>query len=509
MKICEIFAYIIDSQYISIVKRKYTPSMNKDRQIISELRNFFTESGCGLGIQRIMNILGTINITERQMAFEKRPNCKFTCSQVIQMMILFPFFSIKNAANYCGSSLQSLFDCRKDMFYRVLSNEKIDWRRILRYVNRKLVRNISIRSDARNSGYPVCMIVDDTDLPKTGRKGEMLGRVYSHVERRGSIIGHKGLFLCRTDGRTQTLVDFTLQGEEGKVAARPQGLSRADVEARFKKERDPESNAEKRRAEYFRDKISNMKKMLNRAAIDRMDFEYLLVDSWFTCKDVIDYIRRRGRKEHLLGMIKMGNTRYTVAGADMTASAIASAMTRRKAVKYSRSHKFYYFCVDAVFAGIPVKLFFYRFGRKGVWKALLSTDTNLTPYKAYQTYSMRWSIEVSFHECKSLLNLGKCQCRDFGSQIASVSLNMLQYNLLSYVKRFESYETIGGLFREITARTVELSVTEKIWGLIQKIVSTIADLFSADFDELLTNIINQNKQLSAMMKVVQTLQTAA
>ena len=123
------------------------------------------------------------------MAFEKKPNCKFTCRQVIQMMILFPFFSIKNAANYLGSSLQSIFDCRKDMFYRVLSNEKIDWRHILRYVNKKLVNSISIRSDG-NSEFPVCMIADDTDLPKTGRKGEMLGRVYSHVDGRGSILGH-------------------------------------------------------------------------------------------------------------------------------------------------------------------------------------------------------------------------------------------------------------------------------------------------------------------------------
>ena len=67
------------------------------------------------------------------------------------------------------------------------------------------------------------MIADDTDIPKTGRKGEMLGRVYSHVAGRGSILGHKGLFLCRTDGRTQMLVDFTLQGEEGRVASKPQG----------------------------------------------------------------------------------------------------------------------------------------------------------------------------------------------------------------------------------------------------------------------------------------------
>lgn len=90
----------------------------------------------------------------------------------------------------------------------------------------------------------------------------------------------------------------------------------------------------------------------------------------------------------------MSKTKYSVAGEDMTATAIASAMVKKKAFKYSRAHKFYYFETDAVFAGKPVKLFFYRFGRKGEWKALLSTDTALTPYKAYQVYSMRWSIEV-------------------------------------------------------------------------------------------------------------------
>jgi len=61
--------------------------------------------------------------------------------------------------------------------------------------------------------------------------------------------------------------------------------------------------------------------------------------------DVVKYIRRKGSKSHLLGMIKMGKTKYTVAGEDMTAA--------------------------AVFAGKPIKLFFYRFGRKGEWKALL------------------------------------------------------------------------------------------------------------------------------------------
>lgn len=472
--------------------------MSKDRQIVSELRNFFTESACGLGVQRIMNILGTINITERQIAFKKKPNCKFTCAQVIRMMILFPFFSIKNVANYCGSSLQPLFDCHKDMFYRVLSNDSIDWRHILCHVNKKLLKNIAIRSDAKNSGYPTCMIIDDTDMPNTGSRGEMFGRVYSHVGNRGSILGHKGLFLCHTDGRTQMLIDFTLQGEEGRVPTRPQGLTKKDLDERYNKNRDAESKVEKRKEEYFRDKISNMRMMLNRASIDKFGFDYLLVDSWFTCKEVVKHIRRRGSK-----------TKYRVAGEDISAKAIASAMVRKKAVKYSRAHKFYYFETDAVFAGKTVKLFFYRFGRRGEWKVPLSTDTALTPYKAYQIYSLcAWSIEVSLREYKSLLGLGKCQCRDLGSQIASISLNMLQYNLLGYVKRFESYETIGGQFREITVRTIELSVNEKIWVLIQEIVSAIAEIFSTDFEQIFTSITNQSKQLKSIISVVQQRQIA-
>lgn len=215
-----------------------------------------------------MNVLGTINITERQMAFEKRRNCKFTCAQVIQLMILFPFFSIKNAADYCGSALQSLFGCRKDMFYRVLSNDTIDWRRILRHVNKKLAVNIAVRSDAKDTGHPTCKIVDDTDMPKTGRKGEMLGCVFSHVDNHGSILGHKGLSLCRTDGRPQMLIDFTLLGEEGRVASRPQGLSLKDIAARFSKERDSGCKVEKRKEEYFQSKISSMKRMLNNASIE-------------------------------------------------------------------------------------------------------------------------------------------------------------------------------------------------------------------------------------------------
>ena len=109
---------------------------------------------------------------------ERNPNCKFTCSQVINTLILFPFFSIKNVANNCGSSLNSLFDCKKDMFYRTLSNDRIDWRHVVRYVIRKLLRDIEVRTDSRNSESPVCMIVDDAQRSFQECSAGLLGYAY-------------------------------------------------------------------------------------------------------------------------------------------------------------------------------------------------------------------------------------------------------------------------------------------------------------------------------------------
>lgn len=44
----------------------------------------------------------------------------------------------------------------------------------------------------------------------------------------------------------------------------------------------------------------------------------------------------------------------------------------------------------------------------------------------------------------------KCQARNFASQVASTSLVVLQYNLLSLVKHFNAYETMGKLFEKAT-----------------------------------------------------------
>ena len=505
-------AYLIDNHYISVAKQLniVTLSMNKDRHIISELNGFFAESDNTKAIQGIMNVMGHIKINHRQMEFAKAANCKFTAGQVLELMVLFPFFAIKSGCHYAGSVLGQMFACKKDMFYRFLSNADINWRQIVYSFNRRLLGRIATRSDSVKSTDPRCLIADDTDFPKTGRKGEKLGRIFSHIVHK-SILGYKALFLLFTDGKTQSFVDFTLQGEMGKKPAKPQGLTLKQLDERYRKERDADSRAAKREEEYFQSKMDNLIRMIKRAILEGLRFDYLLVDSWFICKELVQFVKSRHIGCHLLGMIKMSKTKYDTAEGAMTANAIIARESKRKGhVKYSRHHRFYYCEVAANFAGTPVKLFFYRNGRKGEWNALLSTNTALGAYEAYKIYSMRWSIEVAFSEAKRLLNLGKCQCRDFASQIASISLCMLQYNILGYVKRYESYETIGGVFRDVTQASVELTVTEKIWGILMEVLQTIAEAFNFDQDEMMRAIINnKDKELAALRRAADALQLAA
>ena len=169
--------------------------MNKNRYIIGELQEFFAKNDSSKAINSISTIMNSIRIQSKVIGSVKNPNCKFTCLQVLQLLVLFPFFSIKNAANYSSSALGKMFVCHKDMFYRFMNDGNINWRRIIysvfRQVYSRVKRRTTLKSDIR------CVIIDDTDLPKTGFKTEKIGKVFSHTQMK-PILGFKAMFLCLT-----------------------------------------------------------------------------------------------------------------------------------------------------------------------------------------------------------------------------------------------------------------------------------------------------------------------
>jgi len=468
--------------------------MDKNRQIISELKDFFKHNDASRAIKAITTVMERLVIQAKTVGPVKNPNCKFTFVQVVKLLILFPFFSVRTAAEYAESGLGKLFSCKKDMFYRLMDDGRIDWRRILYSITRQLIGSISRRADAR--GATRYLIIDDTDLPKRGMKAEGLGKVFSHTAM-SRILGFKAMFLCYHDGKTQFMLDSTIQAETGKDADKPQGLTKKQKAAQYSKERAEDEKTNTRKSEMLQTKITNAIKMLRRAIVEGIRFEYLLVDSWFPCAELLQFIHSRHFKCNLIGMIKMGNTKYETAFGSISAPDIIKRPVKSKSVKYSRSIGYHYASVTAKYAGMDVQLFFYRKG-KGSWNALITTDMRIDAKEAFQHYARRWVIEVAHKEMKGLLNLGKCQCVDFAGQIAALSLCMIQYNILGTVKRFESYETIGGLFAEVTGETLELTVIQRIWGLILEVINVIAEFISCDPFELTENVINNNHQIKAV-----------
>ena len=436
-----------------------------------------------------MRVMECINIRPKQIGAEKKENCKFTNVQVLNLLMLFPFFVVRNAYQYSGSSLSRLFSCEKDMFYRFMNDGNVKWRKLLYAMNLQLLRKISRSSETQND-RPVCLIIDDTDAPKSGRKCELIGKVFSHIEHK-TILGYKCLTLLYTDGLSQLMLDFSLHGEEGRKPDRKQGLTDKERKARFSEDHSGEA-VEERIREYTMKKTDKAIEMLKYAIKRGIRFDYLLVDSWFTNADFVRLITSRHIKCHLLGMIKLGKTKYDTKWGDLNASQIIKRLQKEGLVKHNATLKCSYCTIDVKFAGTTVSLFFSKRGRNGQWNGLLTTDLSLSFLKAYRTYATRWTTEVAYRDMKVLLNLGKSQSVHFSAQIASFTLTMMQYNILCTVKRFEAYETIGELFREATAGTLELSVTDRIWELILDTILEIAEIISADASELLSAVIDVN-----------------
>jgi len=465
---------------------------NKSTTIISEVKDFFTSSE--KAINTILTILSSLTLSEKHLGVESKCNNKLKTINKILLVVLFPFFEVKDAWHYEQSSLFPAFKCGKDIFYRLLNDFNIPWRKVSYKITMQLIRKISIRSVENTDEQPRCLIFDDTDLPKNGRRIELIGKVFSHVTKQ-SILAFKGLFAGYHDGKSYFSLDFSLHGEEGSNKKKPYGLTFKQLKSRYSKPRDKQSPGNVRKEEYFTTKIEGMIEMARTAISHGLRFDYILVDSWFTCFALIKFVTIRRFGCHLLGMARMGKTRYLLNSKKLTAKEIIDSLRKAKKLKRSKQLSCYFSEATVFFNDIPVKLFFCKTSRKGKWNVLLTTNLNLNFEQAYKIYSIRWSVEVFFKESKQYLGLGKCQSQDFDAQIAHTTICMLQYNLLSVAKRFTDYESLGEMFRNTKAETLQLTLTERLWQIIVEVLADLAEIIEIDTDSLMEKLISDNQNL--------------
>jgi hypothetical protein len=476
---------------------------NKSTTIVSEVTNFFTKSE--KAIFTVLTILSSLTLSEKHLGIESKCNNKHKNINKLLLVVLFPFFEVKDIWHYRQSSLYPALKCGKDVFYRLVNDFKIPWRKVSYKLSMQLISKTSAGTPEKNDEQPRCLIVDDTDLPKTGKRIELIGRVFSHVTQK-SVLAFKGLFLGYHDGKSFFAMDFSLHGEEGKNKKRPYGLSAKQLKARYSKHRVKSSPGSKRKQEYFTTKIENMIEMARTAIGQGLRFDYMLVDSWFTCFALVKFVATRRFDCYLLGMAKMGKTKYLFNGKKFTSREIIDCLRKQKKLKRSKQLRCFFSEAMVDFNGIQVKLFFCKTSRKGKWNVLLTTNKELGFEQAYRIYSIRWSVEVFFKESKQYLGLGKCQSQDFDAQIAHTTICMIQYNLLSVAKRFTDYESLGEMFRNTKAETIQLTLAERLWQLIVVILADVAELIEIETESLMEKLISDNQRIKKLTNYTTLLQ---
>lgn len=441
------------------------------RQSLTEIKNVIDKHGYSIN-NIICDVMKKFKFNSicRQAGMIK--DSGYSVSEILTLMIIFPLMLLKTVNSFYKSHYIKATEMKKDVIYRFKNNEKMPWRKLLYGVSKKFQQLTNPDGIAASDS---AFIIDDTANIKTGFKIENISFVHDHVNgkgKAGSKLGFKNLVLAYFDGKSTTAVDFSIHSER-----KLKGKKRKE---QYKKECTKNSNGYKRRKECTEKKTDNGLAMIKRAVKNGFIPRYALMDSWFSSEGVIQGIRNiKGGIIDVVCAIKRDKRKYIYNGKEMNFKELISDLKNNKKESRCRKWNTRYFEVIVNYKEIGlVKLYICRFPYQKKWRVFLSTDVSLDFINMMKIYSIRWSIEVLFKECKQHLGLCSCQSRDFDAQITSITITFILYNFLVYFRRVNDYETLGSLFELIKNDICEKTIAQKLWELFDELLQVIIEAIS-------------------------------
>jgi hypothetical protein len=430
--------------------------------------------------------------------FESAKKRGWRVSILIVSLLLFRLKGESTFAAHKNTSFLPRID--DNTFYRLMNNCIMNWRGLLYRFAKEFKRNVEAKGDPASG--PKCFVIDDTDLNKTGKTFEFMGRVFNHVTKK-YLLGFKLLLLGYWDGKSLVSADFSLHHEKGSKGT--YGISKKEAEKRFTKKRDAKSNGAKRVKELGIAKTQNCLSMIRRAIRHGFIADYVLMDSWFVNDTIIAGIKSiRNSCLHVLGMCKMDKRKYSIDGKELNARELIARYARKRS-HYSRKHKSQYISLIVDYKGNRVRLYFIKYRNSKNWTLLLTTDLTLSFVQTLELYQIRWTIEVLFKECKQYLGLGQSQNTDFDGQIADATLALITHTILTLNKRFEDYETTGAIYRQVQQDMLELTLYERLLRILAKVVLVLAEMFGIDVNEAMEKMITNENIPQQLINVVMEL----
>ena len=325
--------------------------MNAKLDNLSELASILSvKSSVGTSLFKLFTRFGLGHLLSR-MSLEKEQGV--SAVQLILSLCLFRVAG-ESVHSVYKSGFHGLLDTGKNCYYRMMTRASMDWRRLLLGMAVRF-QCILRKEHAVDSTLPKCYIPDDTTLEKSGIAMEHISYVFDHVKQT-FVLGYKLLVCAFFDGKSTLPIDFSIHCEKGKKG--DYGLTARQRKKRFSKKREASCPDSKRATEAERSKLDVAIEMLGRAwSYKALRTQYVLCDSWFTCERLLESVRKIGNGAmHLVGLAKMGNTKYMVEGRLRNAMELIT-LYERKRTHGCRKYKCRYISLRGKLGRQPVRIF--------------------------------------------------------------------------------------------------------------------------------------------------------
>jgi hypothetical protein len=403
----------------------------------------------------ILSILRDINFSSilKQSNFIKRDIGKSPYLVILHFLYMFVINrKISSFMKYSNDSY------KKDVYYRLLKDNRYNWRKLLLLTSVKLICKLHKLQKTTDTKV---LIIDDTVEIKRGKFIEgSCKNLWSNKEHR-TVKGLNIVSLNYSDCYTDMMLDFSINYNKNQIV-------NVDENSFHHK-----SNAYKRRFEGNDGKNILALDMLQRVLKLGIYADYLLVDSWYAKPDFINTVQTNGL--NVIARIANNPRIWQFVGKHNTLESLYTQAKKQKTSKFGNYNtiKYTYISTIATHKTLGrIKIVFIK--TKDNLIPIISTNTNLSDIEIINTYKKRWNIEQGYKDLREYFQFGKEENRIYEAIIARITLSFLAYNLTSYINRINNEpQTLGNLFRDLECQLETLAISMELFlKILEQIIES-------------------------------------
>ena len=400
---------------------------------------------------------------------EKGLSCKIILIELLMLVF-------ENKSLYQKAGKDKEMNGNLKTYYRFLENAKYQWEKLLYEVAEKVVMEISRLTDHSRHA----LVIDDSLYERPcGKKIELCAWQFDHVFNVCKR-GFRFLTVGWADGFSFVPLMFRLVSSR-KTETVPDGYDKRTL-------------AYKRRVNALKRMTDSVIEFLEKTK--SLGAQYVTCDSWFGTPKAIGQIRSLGYdvishiKSNYLYCFNNGlyKAKYIQKHLDKSKDwcDISGAQNINPNIIVLGSAK-----VTFKKGNEPIRLLFCKLkGSKNPDEVAIiaCTDMSLSAVEILELYAKRWSIEVFFKTCKGFLGFeDDTRALNYDTLVASKTICMLRYILITYNQRFEEdHKTFSEMFYLFCDAIKDMCALNFAWELLFAFYDEAKNMTIACIDDFFT-----------------------